>query len=144
MVGLWFQLFRRLYGQIQNLVEQSKASVIGVAAQVTVGEAIADPAAASEPDLDLSTHPAPEPTGRCHRHSPCSYAQGPLDQCTLGGGLVPGLQIARGVRPRHDHVQFPGLPVDPSSVSLSQALPWAFARASFLLGHAAGCLLRRG
>jgi len=39
----------------------------GVAAQVTVGGAIADPAAASERCVRLSTHTAPEYPGRCHK-----------------------------------------------------------------------------
>ena len=48
-------------------------------AQGTGGGAIADPAAASEPDLDLSTHPAPEHPGHCHWHNPGSYEPGWLN-----------------------------------------------------------------
>jgi hypothetical protein len=48
--------------------------------QVTVGGAIADPAAASEPDVRFSPHPAPEHSGHCHWHSPNRYRRGPLSK----------------------------------------------------------------
>ena len=39
-----------------------------MAADVTVGGAVTHPTAVSKPDVILVGHPAPQHTGRCHRH----------------------------------------------------------------------------
>jgi len=50
------------------LAKLSKTLIDSGSEEVTVGEGVASPVSASEPDVRLSPHPAPLPTSLCERH----------------------------------------------------------------------------
>jgi hypothetical protein len=92
----------------------------------------------SKPDVPLSLHSAPEYPGPCQWCSPDRYQPGPLGKCTLG---ATGFHYAKDVC--HKALAFfkhPCLPEDPPSVSLSPALPGAFASEGILPAEASGWL----
>jgi hypothetical protein len=94
-----------------------------------VGGVVAHPVTGTEPCMKLSLHTAPQHTSLCHRHSiedDCSPWE--LGICAVGIGLASGLQYASFQRVPKTQIRLPlCLLVCRPHVSLSQALPWAFA-----------------
>ena len=103
---------------------------------VMVGGVIADPAPTTEPDVRVSPHPAPEYKGRCHRHhnnepyhcrglTPESVSSAEINSAVFSTSKTPAI--------RPITFRYLCLPLHPPHVSLSLALPRAFASWGILL-----------
>ena len=116
-------------------------------AQVTVGGAIADPAAASEPDVTGYRHPALEYSGHCHKL--IALRVGTTQTLTGEGRLTTELLGQLAFTPSETgvikHGPFLSAVVIPNTRPTSAYLwhypePWLLG-ASYPLRHPAGCLL---
>ena len=108
---------------------------------VMVGGVIADPAPTTEPDVRVSPHPAPEYKGRCHRHhnnepyhcrglTPESVSSAEINSAVFSTSKTPAI--------RPITFRYLCLPLHPPHVSLSLALPRAFASWGILLRYSIG------
>ena len=112
--------------------------------RVMVGGAIADPTSTSEPDMRISPHPAPEYKGCCtqracyHQHHPNEpYHRDGLTSEPVRVAEMNSAVFSTSLTPAIRPVTFRCLclPLYPPHVSLSLALPRAFASWGILLRY---------
>jgi len=103
-----------------------------------VGGVIADPTSTSEPDMRISPHPAPEYKGCCHQHHNNEpYHRHGLTPEPVGLAEMNSAVFSTSLTPAIRPVTFQCLclPLHPPHVSLSLALPRAFASWGILLRY---------